>query len=227
MANAESTCWTVIEGAAAGNARDREHFARCYVPVVRAYLAARWRGSPCRRELDDAVQEVFVECFRQHGVLARVERERPGGFRAFLYGVARNLALRVEARHVHGREEQAPSALDLNQVAAEESGLSQTFDRAWARALLQEAGERHATCARQAGEEAQRRREILRLRFQDGLPIREIARRWGMDAAVLHHEYARARQEFRTALRAVVAFHHTGAPRDIDRECATLLTLLG
>jgi RNA polymerase sigma-70 factor (ECF subfamily) len=47
-----------------------------------------------------------------------------------------------------------------------------------------------------------------------------------LGAASLHHEYARARQEFRSALEDVIAFHHPGAPEDVDRECAQLLSLL-
>ena len=65
----ESTCWTVIRAAAAGSAGDRDELARRYRAVIRAYLAARWRGSPLRPDLEDAVQEVFVECFRQGGAL--------------------------------------------------------------------------------------------------------------------------------------------------------------
>jgi RNA polymerase sigma-70 factor (ECF subfamily) len=57
------------------------------------------------------------------------------------------------------------------------------------------------------------------------MPIREIARLWGLDAASLHHEYARARQEFRSALRDVIASHHFGSPEDVERECAQLLSL--
>ena len=48
--------------------------------------------------------------------------------------------------------------------------------------------------------------------FHDGLPIRDIAAYWEIDPAKLHHEYATARWEFRTALRAVVAFHYPGSP---------------
>jgi len=36
--DSETTCWTLIQGAAAGEARDRERFALLYEPVVRAYL---------------------------------------------------------------------------------------------------------------------------------------------------------------------------------------------
>src|SRR5262249_46734204 len=89
MASAESTCWTVIAGPAAGHGPDREQFARLYTPVVRAWLGARWRQHPLLADLDDAVQEVFVECFRAGGVLQRADPERAGGFRPFLFGVIR------------------------------------------------------------------------------------------------------------------------------------------
>jgi RNA polymerase sigma-70 factor (ECF subfamily) len=58
------------------------------------------------------------------------------------------------------------------------------------------------------------------------LPIREIACRRGCDPDVVHREYARARQEFRAALTAVVAFHHPGTPAEVERSCAELLAFL-
>ena len=101
--------------------------------------------------------------------------------------------------------------------------LSQVYDRAWAKSVVREAAERHSALASQRGESALRRVELLRLRFHEGMTIREIARLWGLDAAPLHHEYARARQEFRSALRDVIAFHHPGSPENVDSECAELL----
>src|SRR5215510_9260970 len=80
----ETTCWSLIEGAAAGNADDRARFAHRYAPVVRAYLCARWRGSPHLQDVEDAVQEVFIACFREGGVLARADPTRGGGFRPYL-----------------------------------------------------------------------------------------------------------------------------------------------
>jgi len=65
MSTQQSTCWTVIRAAAAGSPADREELAHRYLAVVRAYLAARRRGSPLRPDLDHAVQKVFIECFRQ------------------------------------------------------------------------------------------------------------------------------------------------------------------
>ncbi len=223
----ESTCWTLIQAAGAGSTGDREQFARRYGPVVRAYLASRWHSSPCRGDLDDAVQEVFLECFKQGGVLERAERGRSGGFRPFLYGVVRNVALRLEAQRNRRRDRLSPEALDLAGVPDAEANLSRVFDRAWARALLREAAQCQELQARQAGEAACRRLELLRLRFHEELPIREIARRWGTPAEVLHHEYARARQEFKRALLEVVAFHHPGSPAEVEQECANLLGCLG
>jgi RNA polymerase sigma factor (sigma-70 family) len=225
--NSDSTCWTVIQAAAGGSPGDRDEFARRYSPVVRAYLAARWRSSSCLHELDDTIQEVFVECFKQNGVLDRAEHSRPGGFRAFLLGAVRNVARRAEKHRAQGRDQQPPSDLYLEHVESQEASLSDAFDRAWAKTLLREAARIQETRAKSDGAAACRRVEILCLRFHDGLPIREIAARLQADAAVLHHEYAKARQEFKSALADVVAFHHPGAPETIEQECANLLAILG
>jgi RNA polymerase sigma-70 factor (ECF subfamily) len=80
--------------------------------------------------------------------------------------------------------------------------------------------------AAERGAAAVRRVELLKLRFHEEMPIREIARLWGLDAGVVHHEYARARQDFLSALRDVIASHHPGSPEVVDRECAQLLSLL-
>ena len=226
MTSPQTTCWSVIEAAAAGAAGERQEFARRYGPVVRAYLAARWRSSACLQDLEDAVQEVFVECFKEGGALARADRGR-GEFRPFLYGVARNVALRLERARARERERTAPDGVDLDRLAGGEEHLSRAFDRAWAKAVLREAARRQEQRAEAAGEAARKRVALLRLRFHEGLPIREVARRWGVDAAALHHEYAKAWQEFKAALLEVVAFHHPGTPAEVERACAELLAHLG
>jgi RNA polymerase sigma factor (sigma-70 family) len=211
------TCWTLIRGAADGDPAARDRFARVYQPVVAAYLAARWRGRPT----DDAVQDVFVECFRAGGILEKADPGRGGGFRAFLLGAARNVARRHVARP-------RPAAELPPDLPADDTGPEQAFDRAWARALLKEAARAQERAAAGAGPAAVRRVELLRLRFRDGLPIRDIAARWGEDAAKLHHEYATARDEFRRALADVVAFHLPGASAgEVGRACGDLLALLG
>ena len=226
MGAEESTCWTLLRDAAAGGEAPRAEFAARYAPVVRAYLAARWRGSTLIRELDDTIQDVFIECLRAGGLLDRARADLPGGFRAFLYGAVRDVALRVEARRVRQAAQQPADLLELQGLAGREEALSRVYDRAWAKAVVREAAERQSVLAAQRGDAALRRVELLRLRFHEGMPIREIARLWGLDAASLHPESVRARQEFRSALREVIAAQHPGSPEDVDRECAQLISLL-
>jgi DNA-directed RNA polymerase specialized sigma24 family protein len=213
------TCWTLIRGAAAGDPVARERFASVYLPIVKAYFVARWRNSP--RDVDDGAQDVFVECFRSGGLLEKVEADRPGGFRAFLLGAVRNVARRHEARRL-------PVGPVPDGLPADDTGPEIAFDRGWARALLREAAAVQQESADRDGPAAARRVQLLRLRFHDGLPIRDIARRWGEDPAKVHHEYATARDEFRAALRQVIAFHHpSAAAGELDRLSAELLATVG
>lgn len=222
----DSTCWTLVHSAAAGDRPARETFGVRYAPVIRAYLAARWRGSPCAGDLDDAMQEAFVECIRAGGVIERAQADRPGGFRAFLYGAVRNVALRFEERRARHNAQAPARDVELGELPGREETLSKVFDRALARSIMREAAERQAALAVQAGDDAQRRVELLKLRFQEGLPIRDIATLWGADATDLHRQYARARKEFHAALREVVAAHLPASADRLDAQCAELLALL-
>jgi RNA polymerase sigma-70 factor (ECF subfamily) len=222
MSGGYTTRWSVIHGAAQGNEPDREEFVRRYQDVARAYLGARWANSRFTQEIDDAVQEVFLRCFKPEGVLERFDPARAGGFRPFFFGTIRHVALSFERDRARQRAHPADDSSFLDGVAADEEGLSTILDRAWRQAILRDAVEYQAECARDEGPEAIRRVELLRLRFHEGLPIREIARRWNVDAARLHYEYAKARDEFRAALHDVVAFHHPGSPEEVRRECAQL-----
>lgn len=209
----DRTCWTLIWAAAANDPAAREEFGRVYLPVVKAYLAARWRGRPA----DDAVQDVFVECFRVGGLLEKADPER-GGFRGFLLAATRNVARRHEAKA-------RPAGQLPPDLPADDTGPESAFDKAWARSLLKEVA--HAQEEAAVTAPARKRVELLKLRFHDGLPIRDIAERWKVDSATLHHEYATARKEFYAALRAVVAFHHPGGtPAEIEAACRELLAAL-
>jgi RNA polymerase sigma-70 factor (ECF subfamily) len=215
----------MIEAAAKGSQPEREAFARHYLDVVRSYLMARWGGSSLRQSIDDAVQDVFVECFRHDGPLARADRSRGGGFRPFLFGVVRNIARRIESRDF-ARVKAVQSGVDLAGINCDDTHLSHVFDRAWARSIMRQAADLQTERARQAGDAAMRRVELLRLRFREGLPIRKISRLWDEDASKLHHDYAQARREFKAALKQIVAFHYPGSPEVIERECANLLELV-
>ena len=142
MPGGQTTCWTVIEEAAGGDADARQRFAKHYEQIVRAYLLARWRSSPLLQEIDDVIQEVFVEAFRDGGALQRVDPAASGGFRAFFYGVIRNVARRAESRHHRRRDRQPPTAFLNEVVEASEPRLSHLFDREWARTMMREAADR-------------------------------------------------------------------------------------
>src|SRR5262245_60263059 len=196
MPSPQVTCWTLVEAAGSGGAVEREEVARRYVPAGSAYFAARWKGKSNLQDVDDAAQEVFVEVFRDRGVLERADRLWSGGFRAYLYGVARNVARRFEQSRAKAREQATPPDLDLDSIEPEdETSLSLAFDRAWALSLLRQAFDRLRDAAGRGDARARRRVELLQLRFQEGLPIRDIADRWQLDAAAVHEQYRQARED--------------------------------
>lgn len=226
METCDHTNWTMIVEAAEGSRSARDSFARAYLPAVTAYFRARWRGSELSDDVEDAVQEVFLDCFRDEGALARADPAL-GRFRAFLYGIARNVGRRHEERRGHRREHQAADSSQWAAVARGDSSLGRVFDRVWAETLVRQARARHAEAARAGDEHAQRRYELLRLRFEDGLPIRTIAERWKESPARVHHEYADARAEFRQhLLRVVAASLHAPTAESTEAECAGLLECL-
>jgi len=198
----------MIRSAAADKGEAREEFGRRYRPVVRSYLAARWRSGPLAGEVEDATQEVFLRCFRSDGPLERVEEGRAGGFQAYLFGICRNVARVIESKHAASVARSPSTAPELDQLPGREERSTVVFDRAFARQMMREARALLAARAEAMGPEACQRLELLRLRFEEGLAIRAIAERLEADPAHLHHEYARARKEFHRALLDVVAFHH-------------------
>jgi RNA polymerase sigma-70 factor (ECF subfamily) len=226
MTPEEQTCWTVVRSAAAGNTDDRERFVVTYSPVVKAYLEARWSGTPLAGSLDDGIQDVFLECFKEGGVLDRVDEIRRQSFRGFLYGVVRNVARRFERETARNREEAAEGDFDFDALEREEETFSKIFDRAWARTVLKEAVAIQLDRAAGQGEAAEKRVELLHLRFYEGLPIREIARRWDTDPELLHQQYRQARKEFRAALLEVAEFHNPGSPEDAEREVEEIIAIL-
>ncbi|MBK8978766.1 MAG: sigma-70 family RNA polymerase sigma factor [Planctomycetes bacterium] len=221
------TCWTVLRAASAGDAAARSTFARSYAEPIRAYLANRWRGRSLSAEVDDAIQDSFLECLKPGGVLERADPDR-GDFRALLFGVVRNVARRYEERAVHAGRLAPDTSVHVEELPYTADPLSRVFDRAWARSLLREAVLRHEQAADAAGPEARRRFRILGLRHDEGLPVRDIAAALGeADTARVHNDYRRARREFAIHLRAVVAAHAGGRAVDVDAECRQLTELLG
>lgn len=196
------TCWTMIRRAAEGDAAARGEFVRHYAEPLRAYFAARWRAGALER-----------------GAQA-------SSFRAFLAGVARNVALRIEQRRARDHARVPPAAIELDERAGREEAASAVFDRAWARSVMRQAAERLRMRALAEGGPEARRVELLRMRFDEGLPIRRIAALWNEAPALLHHEYALAREDFRRALLDLVGRLGTGTSGESEAEVGRLLALL-
>ena len=74
--------------------------------------------------------------------------------------------------------------------------------------------------------DARRRVEILRLRFGENLPVRDIADRLEMDRDLCHAELRKARAEFQRALREEVLYHNPQGADSVDAGCLKLLELL-
>jgi RNA polymerase sigma factor (sigma-70 family) len=214
----------MVTAAADGDTHARVQFTDIYLDVVRCYLGARWKDRAALRDLDDAVQDVFLECFRSGGALAGLSRNGTGAFRTFLYAVVRNVALRHEERGRNGRQVPFGDVDEVPEPAVDHTP-SVAFDRAWARAVLARARDRQRRGAHQ--EDARKRVELLDLRFGDGLGIKEIAEKWEMPADRVHALYRKARAEFKLALYDELAFHGHTQPAAVEQESLRLLGLLG
>ena len=114
----------------------------------------------------------------------------------------------------------------MPEIAADEDSQSRLFDRTWAQAIMAEAAQLQRQRAAERGPEAVQRVELLRLRFEENLPIRAIAVRWAVDPARLHKPMPLPGKSFRSALLEVVAFHHPGSPVELEQEAASLLKAL-
>ena len=216
----------MLHAASAGDASARSTFARSYLTPIRNYLGHRWRDAKLGAAIDDAVQDVFVECFKPDGALIGADQQN-GEFRALLYAVVRNVARRYEERAARPSHGQGGS-VHLDDLPDRAEALSRVFDRSWAEAIVRDAILRHARAARRGDSDTRLRYRILRLRHQEGLAIREIATRLAQpDIDAAHIAYRRARREFRVHMREATA-HHTGVgPDALDAECRRVSILLG
>lgn len=221
----DSTSWTLIHSAAVGDRTAREEFVRRYLPLVRNYLRARWRESDLYDQVDDTTQEVLLQCLRPGGGLASIDRLRNRDFRAYLYGIIRNVARMTERREIRSREVGSVSVDIEPELAPDDSGLSRVFDREWSRAMICEAVELQRSRL-EISAAGQRRLDLLRLRYESELSIQKIADQIGLPAHTVQRELERAQQEFRATLVEVLE-QHRGAPiLEVERELRTLFQLL-
>jgi len=223
---ADSTAWTMIVAAGAGEESARERFARTYGAVIRMYLAARWQLPTTHEAVDDGTQEVFVQCFKPAGALQGVDPAGPARFRSYLYAVVRHVADRIERTNAVRRTPQEPSGAGLDDLARNEATLSRVFDRAWVGMVTR--GAWLLMVQHLDGTATGRDRvQILDLRFKDGLTPAEIAQRLGLETDYVYQQLRNSKRDFRTALLEVVGSYHPGASKDeVEARCLDLVGLL-
>lgn len=212
-------------GAAAGDLRAREEFARRYEPVVRSYLSTRWRVSSAHDRVSDGVQDVMIECLKPAGALSRLDRGRSADFRGYLYGITRRTAIAIERRR--RREEKDRTCGDVaGRCERRESTLSAAFDRTWAQVLCLEA--LTLLRARISGRPDRRIREVcIDGRFVENKPPRAIAAELGVPVAEIYEIVKWAKEEFRIAIFEVVAQYHPDATRrELEEKCRELASRL-
>lgn len=215
------TSWSLIDAAAEGEMAARDRFVRTYRPFIERALLARWGSRAEAMDVEDALQEIFLDCFRHEGALTRANPER-GGFRAFLFGVTRHVALRFEERLARRKARQLAAEPEPEWLCP----LPQAFDRSWAISILEEARVSHRAWAERRGDAALRRVRLLELRFRDHKSGREIASELGLSEKGLEKAAALARREFEAILRQTIARHDPGDAAHLDDECRALLKAL-
>jgi DNA-directed RNA polymerase specialized sigma24 family protein len=226
VTQAPETSWTLLEGVLRGEQAAHARFARFYFPVVLAYLQSRWRGQVLVQEAEDAAHEVLVEFLRHDGALTRCDAHSPMRFRQYLLGVTRNVALRHEERARSQREREVALPPTDFEPEADDSDPAAHFDRRWAHGILRSALEGMRQRAEAGDTRTMRHLSLLNERFFEGRTIATIAAARGEDSAHLHHEYARARNEFEAALTTTLREHTSGNHLVTRDDLADMLGLI-
>jgi RNA polymerase sigma-70 factor (ECF subfamily) len=145
-----------------------------------------------------------------------------GDFRGFLFGVVRNVAKRFARSHAMLDARGVAQGSVVDGLASAEAAASRVFDREWALALLRQAMQQFSREAAAHGDPQRTRSELLRLRFEEGQPIRAIAAAWECDPAWLHHEFAAARRDFKRTLGRILGVDASSDGARAEREIQRL-----
>ena len=219
MSDITPTPWTLILEAAAGDASRRGEFSDRYRPLISRILAARWKLAPQHHDVADATQEVFLNLLVPGGALETVDRDYGGSFRAYLFGVVRRVAARIE------RERRMASEVDADLIDDASPSFDEVLDQAWALHVVSEALKVVERRAQRT--DAPLRLRVLELRYKESTPPREIAERLGLEPKRVYLLLKRARIEFRTALIEVVASYNPKSTEDeVLDQCTELINLL-
>ena len=161
--------------------------------------------------IDDAAQEVYLECFRRGGAFAHFAPERARhGVTGFLRGVVRNVAHRFERQWSRERAHRAHLTVTPLPVHSSDDAVPAGDSTGVAHEHVVAALDRldHDDPARGTQRSL---RAFLHLHFDDGLPVRTIAKHWQETPDHVHELRSRACRRFRNCLLAVL--RDAGAPQ--------------
>lgn len=169
----------LVERALAGNAVAFEHLIARYQQAVYAVAYALLRDS---HGAQDVTQETFLAAYRTLGKLKNPDKPRP-----WLTGIARNTAISAIRR----RRGNVVSLEKIGEPAAPATSDERSAERAEAAAALREA----------VAELSDRQREIVWLRYFDGIGSDDIAESLGVSRNVVDVTLFRAKQALGKKLR--------------------------
>jgi DNA-directed RNA polymerase specialized sigma24 family protein len=213
----------MIADARCGNREARERFAKLYEPLVKGYLAKRWRLPISHGRVLDASQEVFYQCYKADGILSNSRATYRQRFHTYLRGAVRRVAANMDRQRIVNRDriKGLPQNLDDAEQQTEAS-LSRVFDIAWTRIVISEAG---LIAQEQADGNSSRTLGLraLRLRHADGYGCREIASHLGVDQEGVYEILRVAKKDFRIAMLTVMSTYYPNMTEtELQSECSKL-----
>lgn len=212
----QSTMWTLIQRAQAGDRAALEGFAETYRPAIVTFLVRR--GLPADRA-EDVAQQVFLVLLR-NDVLSRVGREG-GKFRGFLIAVTRNVLGNLHKQEGAAKRGRAREALPLDPEVLEGpagEGEDDTFDHLWVLSLLKTALER---LERESERRGTPYAQAVRLVGEEGCDYKTAAARLGKSEGGVRNYVHRGRELLASYVREAIAGYAVDAA-DYEREVAYL-----
>ncbi|MBE7496316.1 MAG: sigma-70 family RNA polymerase sigma factor [Verrucomicrobiaceae bacterium] len=227
-----TTRWTLLaEATLHGDEAGREALARMcegYRRPVEMFLTSRGYAGP---EAEDLAQEFFLRWLKSRA-WKRADRLR-GRFRTFMLGALNHLLAHDAAKKAAQKRGGGERVLSLDEDVFDEEpsaelerDAGESFDRAWAVALVS-----HALAALQAefvAREKTREFEVLR-QFLPGSAsppsLDDAARALGTNVNAFKAALHRLRERFRELLRTEVA-RTVSAPHEVEEELQYLRSLL-
>lgn len=208
----QSDCWADIGRLSSAGKPEQRAFAARYAPALRAYFEARWADGPLARQSEAAVEEIFREIWHRARAQAAEGAPPPGGLRAHFLDLARAAAGRLESK----------ASLP---AAPTPTRPEEAYHAAWARVVMRLAAVEQAERVKE-DREGRKRVELLRLRYFGGIALSDIARLWKTDEREIGASFAKAKEEFESALLHVIACHAPGPPEAARAERDGLYALL-